>query len=307
MGSTAVDRWTTPPEVPAEFWTHASLVEALTARHMGRVLRAYRHHPWHGHRPLPQQVVGGWLGTEQGRVSKIETGSPSQKLDWLRFVARLLRIPAELLWFAVDTVPATQMPPDDGGDPPPRNDRLKAARLRMRSPADPRLRMSRAELADAVNAYLADNGLPPLYLTSVYVGKLERGMARWPRTNLRRALRAVLGVAADSDLGFFPTRHDEAERLTHIGDRPDSLSVQAPLDLTAAAVPDSTSTTGTAVTSPSQVTVSVETGQPGRVVVTVSVAPFAEATAEEIDDPAAGVYSLSRARDARAGRMGRLA
>jgi transcriptional regulator with XRE-family HTH domain len=305
MGSTAADRWTTPPEVPAEFWTHPPLAQALAARHMGRVLRAYRHHPWHGHRPLPQQIVGGWLGKEQGQVSRIETGSPSQKLDWLRFVARLLRIPAELLWFAVDAVPVTQEPPDDGGDLPPHNDRLKAARLRMRSLADPGLRMSREELADAVNAYLATNDLPPLYLTSTYVGKLERGTARWPRRNLRRALRAVLGVAADTDLGFFPMRRSEAERLTEVGDLLDPAAV--PAGLPAAAVPDHTATTGAAVADSSQVTVSVDTGHRGRVVVTVSLLPFAEATAEEIDDPAAGVYSLSRARGAHAERMGRLA
>ncbi|GAA0476653.1 hypothetical protein Aca07nite_88260 [Actinoplanes capillaceus] len=311
------DRWTTPPAVPDEFWTHPPLVQALAARHMGRVLRAYRHHPWHGHRPLSQAVVAGWLGTEQSRLSKIETGLPSRKLDWLRFVARLLCIPGELLWFAVDddlavsgdTRRPVRQQRGDGGEPPPRNEQLKAARLRLPSPADPGLRMSRADVAAAVNTYLADHNLPPLYLDATYIGKLERGMARWPRVNLRRALRAVLGAATDADLGFAPQRHTEAERLTGLAAATGpTLVADAAEQPTVVAEPAGIPAIGAVVAGPAQVTVSVDTASStGPVVVTVSVLPASEPTAQEAGDPVAGVHSLERARAARAARQGRSA
>jgi hypothetical protein len=46
------------PEVPAEFWEVDSVRDALAARHMGRVILAYRVHPHHG-QPIPQETVGG--------------------------------------------------------------------------------------------------------------------------------------------------------------------------------------------------------------------------------------------------------
>ena len=42
-----------------------------------------------------------------------------------------------------------------------------------------------------------------------HVGKWERGENRWPRQHYRDALRAVLEVASDSELGFFVTRSTE--------------------------------------------------------------------------------------------------
>lgn len=39
-----------------------------------------------------------------------------------------------------------------------------------------------------------------------YIGKLERGIHRWPNKSYRHALRTVLRVAIDAELGFFSTR-----------------------------------------------------------------------------------------------------
>ncbi|WP_238435510.1 MULTISPECIES: hypothetical protein [unclassified Frankia] len=50
-----------PPDVPNDFWQAAEIREALATWHMGRVIYAYRYHPWHG-QALPQELVAGWLG-----------------------------------------------------------------------------------------------------------------------------------------------------------------------------------------------------------------------------------------------------
>src|SRR4051812_39783998 len=93
----------------------------------------------------------------------------------------------------------------------PPNEVLRRARLSRPSPTgDALTSMSRQELADAVNSWVMEHhGWSP-YLDGHYVGKLERGVARWPRAHLRAGLRAVLAKPRDSDLGFSNTRHSEA-------------------------------------------------------------------------------------------------
>ena len=97
------DKLITPPEVPAEFWQTEQFRKAFAAQHIGRVLRAYRTHPHHyavhGPDGISQTLLGQWLGLRQPQVSKIETGPPIPHLDRLQHWARVLRIPAELLWF----------------------------------------------------------------------------------------------------------------------------------------------------------------------------------------------------------------
>lgn len=46
-----------PPTVPLEFWRVDQMRDALATWHMGRVIFAYRCHPYHG-RVLPQELVG---------------------------------------------------------------------------------------------------------------------------------------------------------------------------------------------------------------------------------------------------------
>jgi hypothetical protein len=58
VGGRRRDVFAAAPDVPAEFWDSHAMREALASRPMGRVIRAYRHHPFHGRHPLAQDVVG---------------------------------------------------------------------------------------------------------------------------------------------------------------------------------------------------------------------------------------------------------
>ncbi len=62
--------------------------------------------------------------------------------------------------------------------------------------------MSRRELGEAVTGWLQDNTGKNVALDAHYVAKMERGAFVRPSEHYRAALRAVLGVASDADLGF---------------------------------------------------------------------------------------------------------
>ncbi|MET7490586.1 helix-turn-helix transcriptional regulator [Streptomyces sp. NPDC005538] len=87
-----------PPEVPASFWDDEQMCEALDSWHMGKVVYAYRTHPYHG-RALSQEIVADWLGLTQAQLSRIESGKPPQDLGKLMQWAHSLGIPSDLLWF----------------------------------------------------------------------------------------------------------------------------------------------------------------------------------------------------------------
>ncbi|MGI5238841.1 helix-turn-helix domain-containing protein [Dactylosporangium sp. CA-139066] len=87
-----------PPAVPADLWSHPTILDAARRRHMGRLIAAYRRHPHHGI-PISQEIVGAWVGVTQGQISRMENGQPEQNIDRLIHWARLLGIPAHLLWF----------------------------------------------------------------------------------------------------------------------------------------------------------------------------------------------------------------
>ncbi|MGH3838387.1 MAG: hypothetical protein ACRDSF_22235 [Pseudonocardiaceae bacterium] len=97
------DKFIAPPAVPAEFWDTEQFCEAFAAQHIGRVGRAYRMNPYHhavyGPGGISQGLLGQWLSLKQPQISRIETGPPILNLDTLRYWARVLRIPPELLWF----------------------------------------------------------------------------------------------------------------------------------------------------------------------------------------------------------------
>ncbi len=82
------------------------------------------------------------------------------------------------------------------------------ARLRLRSLSGSGRRMSRQELADAVNSYLWEKHRRRAALDGNYVGKLERGDHRWPQLIYREAFRAVLRVSTDAEIGFYINRKD---------------------------------------------------------------------------------------------------
>ncbi|GAA2778745.1 helix-turn-helix domain-containing protein [Crossiella cryophila] len=89
-----------PPAVPSEFWRNPDLRNALDARHMGQVIRAFRLHPFHGD-PLSQTVVARWSHRTQAQLSRIENGQPLNDLSQLIQWAHILGIPVDLLWFKV--------------------------------------------------------------------------------------------------------------------------------------------------------------------------------------------------------------
>jgi transcriptional regulator with XRE-family HTH domain len=95
-----------PPDLPASFWEASPMREALASWHIGQVIRAYRHHPLHGQRPLSQDLVASWLRLTQTQLSRVENGLPVKDLDKLTDWAQVLQIPPGMLWF--------QLPEADG-------------------------------------------------------------------------------------------------------------------------------------------------------------------------------------------------
>jgi hypothetical protein len=97
------DKYIAPLQVPPEFWHTELLRMAFAAQHMGQVARAYRLHPYHqavyGPGGISQGLLGQWLGVQQPQVSRIETGPPIRDLNKLAYLARVLGIPAGMLWF----------------------------------------------------------------------------------------------------------------------------------------------------------------------------------------------------------------
>ncbi|SFB51194.1 hypothetical protein SAMN05216266_11541 [Amycolatopsis marina] len=64
--------------------------------------------------------------------------------------------------------------------------------------------MSRAELADAVNAWLVAHTDRHAVVDEHYVARLERGKIRWPNADYRSAFAAVFN-SPESELGFQPS------------------------------------------------------------------------------------------------------
>jgi hypothetical protein len=108
------DKLIAPPQVPPEFWQTEQFREAFAAQHIGQVARAYRLHPYHhtvyGRGGISQTLLGQWLGLRQPQISRIETGRTIRGLDTLVHWARVLRIPAGLLWFDMPASPRRQQP-----------------------------------------------------------------------------------------------------------------------------------------------------------------------------------------------------
>jgi tetratricopeptide (TPR) repeat protein len=105
----ARDAYLEPPMLPRSFWETDEMREALALRHMGKVIRAYRTHPYHG-KPLAQPIVAGWMGVDQTQLSRIETRPALQDLGKLIQWAYTLRIPEDLLWFALPQRPKDKIP-----------------------------------------------------------------------------------------------------------------------------------------------------------------------------------------------------
>lgn len=107
------------PDLGSDFWYTDQMRDAFATRDMGTVVRAYRYHPAHGHKPLPQETVSRWLGTvTQSQLSRIESGrNKVDTYDKLVHYAQALKMPEDLLWFLL---------PDSSVDPIPRVDSILA-------------------------------------------------------------------------------------------------------------------------------------------------------------------------------------
>jgi hypothetical protein len=90
------------------------------------------------------------------------------------------------------------------------NHALRAARERLPSRRVPGAPLSRAELAEAVNAHLWTRTGRRYELDDHLIGKWERGTVRTPSAPYRAALRTVLRIHSDADLGF--RIHDTGRR-----------------------------------------------------------------------------------------------
>jgi len=62
------------------------MASALDSGDLGRVLRAYRCHPFHGQH-LPQALVAGWLHMSQAAVCRIEKGRRRVTMDEIAQIA----------------------------------------------------------------------------------------------------------------------------------------------------------------------------------------------------------------------------
>ena len=104
------------PDLGADFWYTDQMRDSFASRDMGTVVRAYRYHPAHGHKALPQETVSRWLGTvTQSQLSRIESGrNRVDTLDKLIHYARSLKMPADLLWFELPEEKEEQAPKRSG-------------------------------------------------------------------------------------------------------------------------------------------------------------------------------------------------
>jgi hypothetical protein len=79
---------------------------------------------------------------------------------------------------------------------------LRQARERLESPSCPGSPLTRLELANAVNTYVHRATGKLTSIDANHIGKWERGEVRWPVARYRAALRAILDVTNDAELGF---------------------------------------------------------------------------------------------------------
>jgi transcriptional regulator with XRE-family HTH domain len=96
---------------------------------------------------------------------------------------------------------------------PERNTLLRTARERLGSPSAPGEPLTRQELAELLNAAVYRETGRITAIDANHVGKWERGVISWPSAHYRAALRAVLGVASDRELGFRRQHRATVERV----------------------------------------------------------------------------------------------
>ncbi|MFI9402983.1 helix-turn-helix domain-containing protein [Nocardia sp. NPDC052316] len=168
------------------------------------MLHAWRHHRAHGPRPVPQTELARWLGITQGQLSRIENGrNRVRDLDKLIRYARMLAVPAELLWFDTDD-PAPASPPT------PHALRLRNGAVLAPAPLEPMLIDS---LQGTLKEYVrTDNVAGPQPLLPIVtqqvkfaarLARTSRGLAQ-PRLRLMHARFAEFLGWLHQDSGNLP-------------------------------------------------------------------------------------------------------
>ncbi|MFJ1455283.1 helix-turn-helix domain-containing protein [Nocardia sp. N2S4-5] len=185
-------------------WRTADVRTALRSKDIGAVIRAWRHHPAHGPRPVPQTDLARWLDITQGQLSRIENGrSRVRDIDKLSRYARVLGVPAELLWFEID---------EPAPNPPPATERLRlpSGTVDVAAPA------AKPVLADSLLStldeyVLTDNLAGPHALLPIVTQQVQfvEHLARVSRGRTRTKLRAVHARFAE----FLGWLHQDAGNL----------------------------------------------------------------------------------------------
>ncbi|MCP3803885.1 helix-turn-helix domain-containing protein [Allokutzneria sp. A3M-2-11 16] len=124
------------PNFGPDFWHTDQMRDVFATRDMGEILRAYRYHPTHGHRPLSQETLSRWLGTvTQSQLSRIESGrNKVDTLEKLIHYAQALKMPEDLLWFKFpESFADRNLKPASGVIPLPGGPLVPAASLHLGS------------------------------------------------------------------------------------------------------------------------------------------------------------------------------
>lgn len=105
------------------------------------------------------------------------------------------------------------------------NELLRQARERLPSRQVPGEPLSRQEVAELVNQWVYERHEKTVELDANYIGKLERGLIRWPQALYREALRAVLRAENDTQLGFSGRRRRSPAAPAADADRRQALAL----------------------------------------------------------------------------------
>jgi hypothetical protein len=105
------------------------------------------------------------------------------------------------------------------------NEQLRYAREQIPSRRVPGECLSRQDVAEFVNTWIHDTTGRRVELDENYIGKLERGVIRWPNKLYRQAIRTVLHANNDAQLGFYAP-HRQMATVTEV-DRQQFLRLSA--------------------------------------------------------------------------------
>lgn len=105
------------------------------------------------------------------------------------------------------------------------NELLRQARERLPSRQAPGESLTRQEVAELVNQWIYERYEKTVELDANYIGKLERGLIRWPQALYRQALQTVLHVENDRQLGFSGRRRRSPAVLATDADRRQAIGL----------------------------------------------------------------------------------